>query len=32
LFEIMQRLSRTLATDLEIKANRRIALGVEVAV
>ncbi|MBV9056186.1 MAG: KUP/HAK/KT family potassium transporter [Candidatus Eremiobacteraeota bacterium] len=32
LFEIMQRLSRSLATDLQIKANRRIALGVEVAV
>jgi KUP system potassium uptake protein len=32
LFEIMQRLSRTLAAELEIKANRRVELGVEVAV
>jgi KUP system potassium uptake protein len=32
LFELLQRLSRTLATDLEIKADRRIELGVDVAV
>ncbi len=32
LFVVMQRLSRTLATDLEIKANRQIAIGIEVAV
>ena len=32
LFELLQRLSRTLATDLEIKADRRIEIGVEVAV
>jgi len=32
LFELLQRLSRTLATDLEIKASRRIELGVEAAV
>lgn len=32
LFEVLQRLSRSLAADLEIKANRRVELGVEVAV
>ncbi len=32
LFQLLQRLSRTLAEDLEIKANRRVELGVEVAV
>ncbi len=32
LFELMRRLSLTLAAQLEIKANRRIELGVEVAV
>jgi KUP system potassium uptake protein len=32
LFEVMQRLSRTLAEDLEIKPNRRVELGIEVAV
>jgi K+ transporter len=32
LFELMQRNSRTLPTVLEIKANRQIQLGVEVAV
>ncbi|MFY9720596.1 MAG: KUP/HAK/KT family potassium transporter [Candidatus Cybelea sp.] len=32
LFELMQRNSRTLPTLLEIKANRQIQLGVEVAV
>ncbi|MGB8910333.1 MAG: KUP/HAK/KT family potassium transporter [Candidatus Cybelea sp.] len=31
-FEIMQRLSRKLAADLEIKADRRVEIGVEVAV
>jgi K+ transporter len=31
-FEVLQRNSRTLATELEIKANRQIELGVEVAV
>lgn len=32
IFEIMQRLSRKLAEDLEIKADRRVEIGVEVAV
>jgi KUP system potassium uptake protein len=32
LFQLLWELSRTLAEDLEIKANRRIQLGVEVAV
>lgn len=32
LFELMQGLSRSLAVELEIKANRRIEVGVEVAV
>jgi KUP system potassium uptake protein len=32
IFEIMQRLSRRLAEDLEIRANRRVEIGVEVAV
>ncbi|HEY6449107.1 MAG TPA: KUP/HAK/KT family potassium transporter [Candidatus Cybelea sp.] len=32
LFELMRRLSLTLAAQLEIKANRRIELGIEVAV
>ena len=32
LFDLMQRLALTLAAELEIKANRRIELGVEVAV
>jgi KUP system potassium uptake protein len=32
LFEVLQRLSRTLAEDLEIKPNRRVELGVEVSV
>jgi KUP system potassium uptake protein len=32
LFELLQLLSRTLADDLEIKANRRVELGVEAAV
>jgi KUP system potassium uptake protein len=32
LFELLQRLSRTPAEDLEIKANRRVELGVETAV
>ena len=31
-FEVLQRNSRTLAAELEIKANRQIELGVEVAV
>jgi K+ transporter len=31
-FEVLQRNSRTLATELEIKANRQIEVGVEVAV
>jgi KUP system potassium uptake protein len=31
-FEIMLRLSRALAEDLEIKANRRVEIGVEVTV
>jgi KUP system potassium uptake protein len=31
-FETMQRLSRTLATELQIKPNRRVELGIEVAV
>jgi hypothetical protein len=29
---VLQRNSRTLATELEIKANRQIEVGVEVAV
>jgi KUP system potassium uptake protein len=32
LFEILQRLSRTLASELEINASRRVELGVEVRV
>ncbi|MBV8067462.1 MAG: KUP/HAK/KT family potassium transporter, partial [Candidatus Eremiobacteraeota bacterium] len=32
LFDVMQRLSRTLATDLEIKPDRRLEVGIEVAV
>ncbi len=32
LFQLLQLLSRTLAEDLEIKANRRVELGLEVAV
>jgi KUP system potassium uptake protein len=32
LFQLLQLLSRTLAEDLEIKANRRVELGVEAAV
>lgn len=32
LFEVLMRLSRTLAEDLEVKASRRVELGVEVAV
>jgi KUP system potassium uptake protein len=32
LFDVMQRLSRTLASELGIYANRQIAVGVEVAV
>jgi KUP system potassium uptake protein len=32
IFEIMQRLSRKLAEDLEIKADRQVEIGVEVAV
>jgi KUP system potassium uptake protein len=31
-FETMQRLARTLATELQIKPNRRVELGIEVAV
>jgi hypothetical protein len=31
-FEIMLRLSRRLAEDLEIKADRQVGIGVEVAV
>jgi KUP system potassium uptake protein len=31
-FDVMQRLSRTLATELQIKPNRRVELGIEVAV
>jgi K+ transporter len=32
LFQLLLRLSRTLAAELEIKPNRRVELGVEVAV
>jgi KUP system potassium uptake protein len=32
LFEVMQRVSRRLAEDLEIKPDRRVEIGVEVAV
>lgn len=32
LFQVMQRLALTLAAELEIKANRRIEIGIEVAV
>jgi KUP system potassium uptake protein len=32
LFQLLGRVSRTLATDLEIKADRRVGLGVEAAV
>jgi KUP system potassium uptake protein len=31
-FDLMQRVSQSLATELQIKANRRIELGIEVAV
>jgi KUP system potassium uptake protein len=31
-FDVMQRLSRTLASDLEIKPDRRLEVGIEVAV
>jgi K+ transporter len=32
LFDVMQRLSRSVAAELQIKANRRVELGIEVAV
>jgi K+ transporter len=32
IFEVLIRVSRTLAAELEIPANRRVELGVEVAI